>query len=121
MCVYFGCFGFTLIQYIPDVLDIVKPLNESRPRILLHQAKYFANQEKYFYIVIMHEIIAILISGTTGVAAETFLLVNSLHAFGMFKIARYIVSEKQFLFKIFLLFLFICVLETKNSMVVFFI
>lgn len=107
MCVYFGCFGFTLVHYIPDVLDIVKPLNESRPRILLHQAKYFANQEKYFYIAIMHEIIAILISGITGVAAETFLLVNSLHAFGMFKIARYIVSEKQFLLKSFLLFLLI--------------
>ncbi|XP_071567626.1 uncharacterized protein [Temnothorax nylanderi] len=33
--------------------------------------------------------IAIASNGTTGVAAETFLLVNSLHAFGMFKIASY--------------------------------
>ncbi|TGZ45825.1 hypothetical protein DBV15_02677 [Temnothorax longispinosus] len=88
ICVYFGILSFTLVQYIPDLLDIVMPLNESRPRMLLHQTKYFANQQNYFHIIMIHEAIGLLLSGTTGVAAETFLLVNSLHAFGMFKIAR---------------------------------
>ena len=96
VCVCFGCFGFTLIQYIPDILDIVKPLNESRPRLLLYQAHYFVKQQKYFYFVIIHDAVGVLISGITGIAAETFSLVNALHAFGMFKITRYIVNKKDF-------------------------
>ncbi|XP_011685471.1 PREDICTED: uncharacterized protein LOC105448522 [Wasmannia auropunctata] len=89
ICVYFGCFSFIVMQFVPDLLDIVKPLNKSRPRILLHEAKYLTNQEKYFHIVIMQEVIGIFITGTTGVAAETFSLVNALHAFALFKIASY--------------------------------
>lgn len=92
--VYFGLVSFTLIQYIPNLLDIVIPLNESRPRILLQQAEYFVNQEKYFYILMIHETTGILSFGTTGIATETFSLVNALHAFGMFKITRYILDEK---------------------------
>ncbi|XP_036138648.1 uncharacterized protein LOC118644353 [Monomorium pharaonis] len=89
ICVCFGCFGFTIIQYIPNILDIVKPLNESRPRLLLYQAHYFVKQQKYFYFVIIHDAVGVLISGITGIAAETFSLVNALHAFGMFKITSY--------------------------------
>lgn len=99
-------FAFTFMNYFPELLDVAMPLNESRSRILLHQTKYFANQ-KYFYIVMIHENIGIFLSLTTGIAAESFSLINALHAFGMFKIARYIVSEKRFLLKSFSLLLFI--------------
>ncbi|XP_011860786.1 PREDICTED: uncharacterized protein LOC105557958 isoform X2 [Vollenhovia emeryi] len=88
-CVYFGIIGFTMVQYIPDLLDFVMPLNESRPRILLHQAKNFIDHQKYFHILIIHDVIGILLVGTTGIAAESFSLVNAIHAFGMFKIASY--------------------------------
>lgn len=71
------------------------PLNKTRSRILLHQTKYHYDQ-KYFYIVMIHEIIEILLLIATGVATETFSLVNAVHAFGMFKIARYIVRPKIF-------------------------
>lgn len=86
-------FDINSLQYIPEILDFIKPLNVSRPRILLHQIEYF-DQEKCFYIVIIHEFITIFFFSTTGIAAETFSLANAIHAFGMFKIARYIVSEK---------------------------
>ncbi|XP_011883809.1 PREDICTED: odorant receptor 22c-like [Vollenhovia emeryi] len=78
-----------MVQYIPDLLDFVMPLNESRPRILLHQAKNFIDHQKYFHILIIHDVIGILLVGTTGIAAESFSLVNAIHAFGMFKIASY--------------------------------
>ncbi|XP_011861068.1 PREDICTED: uncharacterized protein LOC105558141 [Vollenhovia emeryi] len=87
--IYFGIFVFTLIQYLPDLLDVIVPLNESRPSILLHQAKYFNNQEKYFCILLMHEVIGMFLCATTGLAIETFSLSNALHAFGMFKVASY--------------------------------
>ncbi|XP_011879582.1 PREDICTED: uncharacterized protein LOC105568483 [Vollenhovia emeryi] len=87
--IYFGIFAFTLMQYLPDLLDGIVPLNESRPSMLIHQAKYFTNQEKYFYILIMHEVIGMFLCATTAIAAESFSLVNALHAFGMFNVASY--------------------------------
>ncbi|XP_011878452.1 PREDICTED: uncharacterized protein LOC105567847 isoform X2 [Vollenhovia emeryi] len=86
---YAGCVGFNLIQFSPDLLDTVMPLNESRSRLLLYQAKYSIVQEKYLYIIMIHESIGLFLCGTTGLAAETFLLVNALHAFGMFRVTRY--------------------------------
>ncbi|XP_011878450.1 PREDICTED: uncharacterized protein LOC105567846 [Vollenhovia emeryi] len=87
--VYVGYVGFTLAQFSPDLLDTLMPLNESRSRLLLYQAKYSIVQEKYLYIVMIHESIGLFLCATTGLAAETFLLVNALHAFGMFRVTRY--------------------------------
>ncbi|XP_067212006.1 uncharacterized protein [Linepithema humile] len=82
-------FFFIFTQYISIVLDIVIPLNESRPRNILFLAKYFIDQEKYFHIIAIHINIGLLHSVTTGVATETFSVTNALHAFGLFKIASY--------------------------------
>lgn len=88
MCVYVGILAFLFTQYIPNLLDIVMPLNESRPRTLALLAEYFIDQQKYFHILAMHINIALFVTATTGVATETFSLANAIHAFGMFKIAR---------------------------------
>jgi len=83
-----GIFAFVLLQYVPILLDIIMPLNESRPRTLLVIMEYFIDQQKYFHILAIHVNIGMLVSATTGVATESFSLTNALHAFGMFKIAR---------------------------------
>lgn len=88
MCVYFGMFLFILLQYIPVLLDIVMPLNESRPLKILFEAEYFVDQQKYFHVLAMHINIVILLAATTGIATESFALINAVHAFGMFEIAR---------------------------------
>ncbi|XP_011878454.1 PREDICTED: uncharacterized protein LOC105567848 isoform X2 [Vollenhovia emeryi] len=91
--VYAGYVGFILIQFSPDFLDAVMPLNESRSRLLLYQAKYSIIQEKYFYIVMIHETIALFLCSSAGIAAETFSLINALHAFGMFRVTCYRVER----------------------------
>lgn len=75
------------------------PLNESRPCKLLIEAEYFVDQQKYFHVLAMHINIIMLLSATTGIATESFALINAVHAFGMFKIARYIISEIMFILK----------------------
>ncbi|XP_011858569.1 PREDICTED: uncharacterized protein LOC105556105, partial [Vollenhovia emeryi] len=87
--VYVGSVCFILTEFSPDLLDTLMPLNESRSRLLLYQAKYSIVQEKYLYTVMIHESIGLFLCATTGIAAETFLLVNALHAFGMFRVTRY--------------------------------
>lgn len=78
------------MQYIPILLDVVIPSNESRLRELTFPAEYFINQQKYFFIITIHEGIGFLLVATSGVATESFSFANALHAFGLFKIARYV-------------------------------
>ncbi|KAL6264315.1 hypothetical protein P5V15_004424 [Pogonomyrmex californicus] len=80
---------YILSQYVSILLDIVSPLNESRPRKFLIPAEYFIDHEKYFYIIILHIAIGTLIVTLSGVATESFSITNALHAFGLFKIASY--------------------------------
>ncbi|KYN05347.1 hypothetical protein ALC62_03631 [Cyphomyrmex costatus] len=79
---------FVMIQILPKFLDIVLPLNESRPLKLLGLATFFFDQEKYFIPIMMHMIIALLVESSTIIATETTTLVYLQHACGLFKITR---------------------------------
>jgi len=81
-------FVFFFIQYIPILLDIVVPLNESRPRKLIFPAEYFIDQQKYFPIITIQAGIGLFIIGTSAIATESFSFANALHAFGLFKVAE---------------------------------
>jgi len=76
------------MQILPKFLDIVIPLNESRPLKLMALATFFFDQEKYFVPIFLHMTIALLVESTTIVATETMSLVCIQHACGLFKIAR---------------------------------
>lgn len=79
---------FIFIQNISTLLDVVIPLNESRPRELLFPAEYFINQQKYFYVITIHVVIGLFFVMTSVIATETYIFANALHAFGLFKVAR---------------------------------
>ncbi|XP_072744254.1 uncharacterized protein [Anoplolepis gracilipes] len=89
MFIYSTVFFLIFTQYIPILLDIIIPLNESRPRELIFPAVYFINQQKYFFILTIHAGIGLLIIATSGIATESFSFANALHAFGLFEIASY--------------------------------
>jgi len=79
---------YIFTQYAPVLLDIITPLNVSRPRKFLFLAEYFIDEEKYFYIITIYIAIGILVMVTCLIATETFSLTNALYAFGLFRIAR---------------------------------
>ncbi|XP_025160074.1 uncharacterized protein LOC109503788 isoform X2 [Harpegnathos saltator] len=80
-------------QYVPNIFDIIKPLNVSRPCRYFILAEYFIDQQKYFHIIAMNINIGLLALGTIGLATETFALANALYAFGLFKIASYRMND----------------------------
>ncbi|XP_024880020.1 odorant receptor 4-like isoform X2 [Temnothorax curvispinosus] len=74
----------------PRILDIVMPMNESRPRITMPiPTEYFVDQEKYFYLILLHLNVATCIGATAYIATGTMLITYLKHACGMFKIARF--------------------------------
>lgn len=74
--------------YLPNLFDIIRPLNVSRPRQSLIVTEYLIDQQKYFHIITVNISIGLLTIATVGLATETFALANALYAFGLFKIAR---------------------------------
>jgi len=74
--------------FLPDILDIVAPLNESRTRQLPFLVEYFLDEQKYFYPILLHIIIVLVMGITTVLATETLALAYFYHVCGMFEIVR---------------------------------
>lgn len=79
------------IQYMPSFLNIVMPRNKSRQsdNELLFQVEYFVDQKKYYHTIQFHLCIGLMLAAIIILSTESFCLSLSIHAFGMFKIARY--------------------------------
>ncbi|XP_071567623.1 uncharacterized protein [Temnothorax nylanderi] len=100
LLIIFMCSVWTICiftQYISIFLDIITPLNISRPRKLLFAAEYFIDQEKHFYIITIHIIIGLFAGLICVTATESFSLTNALHAFGLFKVASYSIRFSELL------------------------
>ncbi|KAL6264351.1 hypothetical protein P5V15_004463 [Pogonomyrmex californicus] len=86
---YPGTIGFLLISLLPDILDIIVPLNESRTRHLPFMVEYFLNEQKYFYLLFLHIAVTVILGITTVIATEALMLAYVYHICGMFKVIRY--------------------------------
>ncbi|XP_036138645.1 uncharacterized protein LOC105832715 [Monomorium pharaonis] len=86
---HFGILFCGIFQLLPMILDIIVPLNESRPYQLFVVTEYFLNEEKYFYITLLHEALAYTIGTTTLCATGAMIMICILHACALFEIASY--------------------------------
>lgn len=73
---------------MPNFLDFIAPLNESRPRHHPVLAEYLVDQEKYFDTILAHMIIVAIVGATTFVGTETMCWAYIYHICGMLKITR---------------------------------
>jgi hypothetical protein len=83
-------FILTAVQLWTDIFDIALHINMSRSRTLPIITEYFINEEKYFYFIILHFTVAILIGMIAVIAIGTMFIMSFQHIYAMFKIARYI-------------------------------
>jgi len=64
------------------------PLNESRPRQLLLITEYFVNQDKYIYVIMLHEFLVGYIGLTTIMGTIATIIIYVTHVCALLKIAR---------------------------------
>jgi len=84
-----GTFIIFIVPMWSHILDIILPMNESRSRFTIHVlTEYFVDQEKYFYLILLHMNAAICIGMITVVGTGTTLLTILAHVCGMFTIVR---------------------------------
>ncbi|KAH0945342.1 hypothetical protein HN011_004087 [Eciton burchellii] len=91
---------FTFIQLLPVILDVIIPLNVSRPRHFYIRLECFINEEKFFYVITFYTILSLCICLFTMVSTGSSLLMFGQHSCAMFKIACYRMEHAMDMHKI---------------------
>ncbi|XP_072757158.1 uncharacterized protein [Anoplolepis gracilipes] len=82
-------FILTFAQLKSDLYNVFLPVNKSRAHYIWIETEYFINQEKYFYLLILHIHASLCIGLLTLLATGTMLHAYLQYACGMFEIASY--------------------------------
>ncbi|XP_071648054.1 uncharacterized protein [Temnothorax longispinosus] len=72
--------------FTPEVLDILSPMNESRPRSQPVDIQLFVNEERYFYVVRYHTCLLLIIIPLIYVGCSTLFVTLAQHVCGMCKL-----------------------------------
>ncbi|KAG5329058.1 OR4 protein, partial [Acromyrmex charruanus] len=81
--IYMNVVGYNIWIFIPEILDIISPMNESRPRRQPFNAEFFVDEEQYFYFFRFHICLVIIIIPIVYVASSTLFLTLTQHTCGM--------------------------------------
>ncbi|KAJ8667067.1 hypothetical protein QAD02_008729 [Eretmocerus hayati] len=83
------------VGLIVPLLDIIKPLNESREKILVIRAEYGFDPNEYYYIIYVMYTIAVSVAGGVHVVNDTTFSVVILQCTAIFSIMRLRLSKVQ--------------------------
>ncbi|KAK2589368.1 hypothetical protein KPH14_007910 [Odynerus spinipes] len=87
---YLSMYVLILQSILPAVLDIIVPLNETRPRELPIPAEIFFDYEKYFFSTMLLAFFVATILGTISMAVFPLIVIFMKHICGLFQITGYI-------------------------------
>nr|XP_050864607.1 uncharacterized protein LOC127070543 [Vespula vulgaris] len=87
--VYFTSIVFFSIAFVPRLMDVIQPLNESRPLKLPILCEYFLDQDEHFYLLYFHLLISLLITVTALIAVDTQLMIFTFHVCSVFAVVGY--------------------------------
>ncbi|XP_072762544.1 uncharacterized protein [Anoplolepis gracilipes] len=81
---------FVLISLTPQILDIVLPLNESRPILMPSECHYFVKDDRdYFYYIFFHTLISVIIIITALIAHDCVIFTYIEHVCGIFAVTGF--------------------------------
>ncbi|KYQ51049.1 hypothetical protein ALC60_09846, partial [Trachymyrmex zeteki] len=87
--VYISTISFTTTSLVPRILDVIVPLNTSRPIMMPYPAYYFVDENRYFHYIFLHMMICSTICLTGLVAHDCMFFTYIEHICGLFAIVRY--------------------------------
>lgn len=80
---------FLVMPLFPRLMDVILPLNESRPLRSIIIANYFVDGNKYFYSIYCHMCIEITMAITLLLATDSLFLVFNSHLCGLLSAVGY--------------------------------
>ncbi|KAL0102409.1 hypothetical protein PUN28_017984 [Cardiocondyla obscurior] len=79
---------YLLIPLIPKILDIIIPLNESRPLAYVFPAEYKVDKVKFYYPIVFHSYVTTITTIIILFTIDTTYIVCVLHACSLFTAIR---------------------------------
>lgn len=83
-----GLILYMLAEFFPTILDIIFPLNETRPRELHAMTEHFVDKKTYYYPILCHWMIGISCGALAIAITGTLELAYLEHICGLLNIAR---------------------------------
>ncbi|KAG5330351.1 OR67A protein, partial [Acromyrmex charruanus] len=83
---YFMTVIFIISPFKPILLDIILPLNESRPRFFVLSIEWRVDKDKYFVPILCYNMITVVSGMIILVSIETIYITRTIHACGLFSI-----------------------------------
>ncbi|XP_051172857.1 uncharacterized protein LOC127289122 isoform X2 [Leptopilina boulardi] len=81
---------YVMSPLLPQLLDLISPLNESRARLFVFHVDYvFIDKEEYYYFIYIHAMLAAYITLTNIISIDFLFLSTVQHACGMFQLLGY--------------------------------
>ncbi|XP_026829009.1 uncharacterized protein LOC105287219 isoform X4 [Ooceraea biroi] len=87
--VFIGTFVFTAIECRAVILDVIIPMNNSRPRKLEVDLEMFVDKKQYFFLYIIQEVLTWVIGVCSIVTTGTVLTTVAEHCCAAYKIAGF--------------------------------
>lgn len=84
MYLYATAISYAITSLTPRIMDIVFPLNTSRPIMLLWSAYYFVDEEKYYYYIYCDMLIILMVCLAALIAHDSMFFVYIQHVCGLF-------------------------------------
>ncbi|XP_072765637.1 uncharacterized protein [Anoplolepis gracilipes] len=87
--------GPTIYVFCPHFFNVLLSLNESRHPLKkkIFVLEYFVDWDKYYYLIMLHGVLALFIGIVVMLAIGIILLVYQQYACGMFRIASYRIEQ----------------------------
>lgn len=81
-------FFFGIFQHLPLILDVILPLNGSRPYQIFLIAEYFVNQDQYIQVILLHELLVGYVGWSTMCGIAVTILIYVTHVCALLEITR---------------------------------
>lgn len=89
---------YMLIPVTPQLLDLLMPLNKSRPYKYLFDIDYSFDREVYYYPVLLHSYLSSVVTISLMVVTDTSYMSLAQHACGLFTVIGYRIIPTSFTF-----------------------
>lgn len=86
-----------MVPLTVPILDFLMPLNTSRPYIYLFDVDYSFDREIYYYLVLVHSYIIVVLAITSMIINDTSYISLTQHACGLFAAIGYRICSMYFL------------------------
>ncbi|XP_032675074.1 uncharacterized protein LOC116845930 [Odontomachus brunneus] len=89
LIVVMSLISYSVFQFTPNILNLMFPLNETRPHHFYAVTEYFVDEETYFYPLLCHWLIGVFVNFLIAITVFMLFTVYVEHICGMFSVASY--------------------------------